>query len=99
MRPADVPPRPEQRPGGSRAVVLGLLAAMAQTWLFALTFVAGLGGGRWNWALAVLLVVAGLAVVFGMTVHGRRLVALVPVVSAAVVVALLVLGPSPFGTA
>lgn len=70
---------------------------MAQTWLFALTFVSGLGGGGWNWALAVLLVVVGLGVVFGMTVHGRRLVALVPVVSAAVVVALLVLGPSPFG--
>lgn len=85
------------RDGGSRAVVLGLLAAVAQTLLLGLTAVAGLGKGRWNWSLALLLIVVGLAVVFGLTVRGRRRVALVPVVSAALVVGLLALGPSPFG--
>jgi hypothetical protein len=82
---------------GDRAVVLGLLSAMAQTLLLGLTLVAGIEGGRWNWSLSLLLTLAGLAAIFGLTVRGRRLVVLVPALSTALVVGLLVLGPSPFG--
>lgn len=93
---------------GTAVLLLGLLAAIAQTLLFGLTYVAGVElrydpdavSARNSWLAALGVVVLGLVAVFWLTARNRWAVVLVPLLCAAAVVGLALLtGWFPAGTA